>query len=198
MSNPERGVLMTMGVDCCEARPTDVDAEAAGVIELRDEAGVSKRGSCAKAIRAFPAGDELLAGGESFPDRLGSPSLHRLLTNAKRPQAIENFKILDRMNVAGNCLCEGLDPRAIPGIGRQEWRLRDEIVQILGDRQRLGKHLSTVQLKSRNKRLWIDIEIGRSAMLASTQMMRTMRDNEPFQSKDNSHPPAGARAIIAM
>src|SRR3546814_5881896 len=72
-----------------------------------------------EAIRAAFASDQRVAGSEPFVDCLCRPTADRSLVLAELAQPIEDFEILQRMDIAGDHLSERAHLGAPSGIGGQ-------------------------------------------------------------------------------
>src|SRR3546814_20777763 len=99
--------------------PAQFDSKAPRIDELWYEADVGERNLDPEAIRAAFASDQRVAGSEPFVDCLCRPTADRSLVLAELAQPIEDFEILQRMDIAGDHLSERAHLGAPSGIGGQ-------------------------------------------------------------------------------
>src|SRR3546814_16553472 len=114
-------------------RSAQFDAKSPRIDELWYEADVGERNLDPEAIRAAFASDQRVAGSEPFVDCLCRPTADRSLVLAELAQPIEDFEILQRMDIAGDHLSARAHLGAPAGIGGQSRRGRPGFLPNVAD-----------------------------------------------------------------
>lgn len=138
--------------------------EAVGGEKLRDEADIREAGACAEGEIAGMGlrGGEGFAGGKALGNPMSAPVERAGLVQPKsRFDVIEHPQVLQRMNIAGDDLCEGADMGAGDRVGGEQGGLRMDLLQPLDDCEGLGQNLrASFQCRNQTLRVYRGKGVG--------------------------------------
>jgi hypothetical protein len=168
--------------------------EAAGIVDLGDEADVGERHPGTEGIGAGP--DQRLDGLEADDDPVLVPGLHGSLVGLEHvAEVVERADIVQRVDVAGDDLGDGAHLRAVDRIRRQQGRFPMDLVEILDDGEGLQQHLSG-QRQHRHPFLRID-RVERGGVLAAAILGEVDRhglEGQAFDVQGDPHAIGGGGA----
>ena len=177
-----------------------VDLEPGRIEHLRHQAhvGHGRRVAVAEGAGLRPLVQRRFVSVETGFDPVARPGEGALLGLAELfAQIAHDPQILDRMDIGTH------DQRKRPHLGPADWiagqqrRLRMRLLEILHDRQRLGKHGPIVQHECRHQFLRVQRNIVGSRLLTLAQMPRRMLDLDSLEVKRNAYAERRGRPEIA-
>ena len=145
--------------------------------------------------------DHRLDCGEALAHPMMVPGIDfRLLVLELSLDVLQRDEVVERMNVASDYLRDGAHFGALERIGRQQRRLRMDLVEIFDDRQRLDQNLTIGQFERRHPHLWIDRAKFRLALMAAFLGEMDGHDliGQAFEIERDAHAVGGGRAEIGI
>src|SRR5262245_15254855 len=192
------GELHTRSIYCNDFRKfVERYLEAPGICNLRDQTNIGNRNLRATGVRSGL--DQLLQRRKAFDDPMMLPGVNIGLFMPEPPLDISQWaRIVERVNIAGDHLCNRTRFGACEWIGRQQRRLRMNFVEIFDDREGLGQNFAGRQLEPRHAWLGIDgakfRRVLTTTILCQVDWHRVVR--KPFEAQRYTDAVGSGRAEI--